>query len=447
MTGEKLKLLDTVIGSFFGFIFGKLFGFGDKSLSELLRVNKKRFAAGLFWQPVAVGYNAKNYARVLSRNSKRKSNLFVEYRSMVGLAPRHRGYYAGMPSAAAEIVDTLSEYSSFLAVFSVENRYYLLAVRNGVILADKVFASEADARAEYANFSKIPDWTAFIAPNSWGIPRAMERDLNTLLPRKTKYNLRAISRWAPAVFSIILLVLFFGGVYLIFKEPIDKIRTPKPRQLDPEIIAEYKRQVEEKNKELDAEFDIKKEEVKPLVLPYTNLPEPNARAKQCYQAIGFLMQPVTGWVQSNVVCDEQRATAEFNRKFGSLDEFYAIAADFLPGATVVEIDDDTLEVSVALPEVARSASLDERDAETVERNVISLFQVMQTKAKTGIVVDTLTNGVDTAKLNIVEVAVASKLLPMQFTKMFEDFGGFYITRCAWNAMSKTWNYEVIIYAK
>ena len=112
-----------------------------------------------------------------------------------------------------------------------------------------------------------------------------------------------------------------------------------------------------------------------------------------------------------------------------------------------EIDDNTLSVSVALPEVARIASLDERDAETVERNVVSLFQTMQHKAKTEIVVDTLTNGVDTAKLNIVEVAVASKLLPMQFTKMFEDFGGFYITRCAWNAISRTWNYEVIIYAK
>jgi len=91
--------------------------------------------------------------------------------------------------------------------------------------------------------------------------------------------------------------------------------------------------------------------------------------------------------------------------------------------------------------------LDERDAETVERNVVSLFQTMQHKAKTEIVVDTLTNGVDTAKLNIVEVAVASKLTPMQFTKMFEDYGGVYITRCAWNAISRTWNYEVIIYAK
>ena len=106
-----------------------------------------------------------------------------------------------------------------------------------------------------------------------------------------------------------------------------------------------------------------------------------------------------------------------------------------------------MSVSVALPEVERVGSLDERDPETIERNVVSLFQTMRMNAKTEIVVDTLTNGVDTVNLNIVEIAASSKLLPMQFIKMFDEFGGVYMTRCVWNAISRTWNYEVIIYAK
>lgn len=440
-------MLDTVIGAFFSFVFTKLFKIGDNTLSELLRVNKKRFAAGLFWQPVAVGYTPRNYAYVLSKNSKTRANLFVEYRSMVGLASKHKGYFAGMPSVAAEVVDALSEYSSFLAVFAIDKKYYLLAVRNGVILADKLFNTEQDARAEYAKFSKIPDWSAFIAPNSWAIPRAAERDLNVLLPRKTKYNLREITRWRGRIISIILLVLFFAGIYFLFREPIDKIRDTKPKQLSQEQIEEYNRLVEEKNKELDKQFEIKKEEVKPLVLPYSELPEPMARAKQCYQAIGFLMQPVTGWVQSSVSCDETTATAEFARKYGSLDAFYAVAGDFMPGAKVEELDDDNLRVTVSLPQVQTMESQDERDAFTVERNVVSLFQSMNIDAKTEVVVDTLTNGVETVSLNVVEVGVSSKLLPMQFTKIFEDFGGFYITRCVWNAVTRNWNYEVIIYAK
>ncbi len=421
--------------------------FAAAGRTDVLRVNKKKFAVGLFWQPVAVGYTPRNYAKILAKNSKTDANLFVEYRSMVGLAAKARGGFSGMPSAAAEIVDALSEYSSFLAVFLIDKKYYLLAVRNGVILADKLFDSDSDARAEYAKYAKIPDWSAFIAPNSWGIPRAIEKHLNLLLPRKTRYHLRPISRWPSRILSVILLVGFFALVYFIFREPIDKMREHKPVQLDPELVAEYKRQVEEKNKELDAQFEIKKEEVKPLVMPYSELPVPMARAKQCYQAIGFLMQPITGWVQTNVSCDETTATAEFTRKYGSLDAFYVMAEKFLPGVNVDELNEDTLRVNVALPEIPRAASQDENDALTVERNVISLFQSIDTDAKTNVVVDTLSNGVDTANLNIVEIEVSSKLLPMQFIKIFDDFGGVYMTRCLWNAVSRTWNYEVIIYAK
>ena len=440
-------MLDTVVGAFFSFIFGKLFKIGGNKLSDMLRVNKKRFAAGLFWQPVAVGYTPRKYAYTLAHNSKGKANLFVEYRSMVGLASKYRGYIPGMSSLAAELSDVLSEYSSFLAVFESDKKYYLLAVRNGIILADKLFNNEADARSEYAKFSKIPDWSAFIAPNSWGIPRAMEKNLGTLLPRKTKYHLRAINLWRSRILSLLLLAAFIGGIYMFFREPIEKMRTVKPITIDPELKAEYNRQIDEKNKELDQQFEIKKEEIKPLVMPYSSLPVPAAHAKQCYQAIGFLMQPITGWTQSRVVCDETKATAEFSRKYGSLDGFYRMAADFLPGATVVEIDENTLSVSVVLPEVDRVASQDESDAETIERNVISMFQTLHTDVDTEIVVDTLTNGVDTANLNIVEIAASSKLLPMQFTKMFDEFGGFYMTRCSWNAIARTWNYEVIIYAK
>ncbi len=440
-------MIDTLIGAFFSFIFGKVFKISDNTLSELLRVNKKRFAAGLFWQPVAVGYAPRKYAYALSRNSKGRANLYVEYRSMIGLAARRRGYYSGMPSVAAAIMDEMAEYSSFLAVFVADKQYYLIAVRNGVILADKLFKNEADARAEYAKFSKIPDWSVYIAPDAWGMPRAIEKDLNSLLPRNPKYKLRAINVWWPRLFSLCLFCAFLFGFYVLFNEPIEKMRNYKPKQVDTDIQQEYDRQIEEKNKELDAEFDIKKPEPKPIVFPYNSLPVPMQRAKQCYQAIGFLMQPITGWVQTNAVCDQTHATVEFNRKFGSLDGFYSMAGDFLPGATVNEINDNVLEVSVVLPEIETAASQDERDAQTVERDVISLFQTLHSDVKTEIVVDTLTNGVETAKLNIVEIATTSKILPMQFTKMFENYGGFYMTRCSWNAISRNWNYEVIIYAK
>ena len=35
----------------------------------------------------------------------------------------------------------------------------------------------------------------------------------------------------------------------------------------------------------------------------------------------------------------------------------------------------------------------------------------------------------------------------QALKIFEDFGGVYMTRCTWNVSARIWNYEVIIYVK
>ena len=81
------------------------------------------------------------------------------------------------------------------------------------------------------------------------------------------------------------------------------------------------------------------------------------------------------------------------------------------------------------------------------RDVLTVFQYGNMAADVQMVTDTLTNGVDTVKLDIVEVAATSKLTPVQFMKLFDEFGGVYMTRCTWDASTRDWNYEVIIYAK
>ena len=118
-----------------------------------------------------------------------------------------------------------------------------------------------------------------------------------------------------------------------------------------------------------------------------------------------------------------------------------------PGVLVQEQSEDFLNVQARLPKVDMYASQDERDADTIVREVTTLFQAFDTNIETNIVVDTLTNGVDVAVVNVVEIAASSKLVPMQFMKIFEDFGGVYMTSCTWDVARRIWNYEVIIYAK
>ena len=417
---------------------------------QVLTVNRKKYAAGLFWQPMAAAESSRAYARTLARNTGRRYNLFTEYRAMIGLGARSAGHRSGMPSVAAEILDAMTEYSSFLAVFAVDTRFYLIAVRNGIILNDGIIESEADARARYSELFEIPEWAALIAPGAWGMPRAIERNLDELVGRVFAHaTLRPIGRLAAGTFTLAIIGIILLGLLYLFRAPVAQMFTPrKPiAQIDPELAAEYHRQIEEKNRELDAQFDIVRHEPEPLVMPYDNLPDRNARADACYRAIGFLMQPIAGWSQTAAECGETHASANFRRGFGTLGEFYNVATRLMPASFVTEQNDNELSVRATLPHVQTVASIDERDAETVLRDITTAFQSMDAEITSQIVTDYITNGVDTAQLSIVEIAAESKLTPMSFMKIFDDFGGVYMTRCVWDAALRTWNYEVIIYAK
>ncbi len=416
---------------------------------QVITINRKKYAVGLFWQPTGAGYVARTYARALARSVDKKLNLYTEYRGMVGLGARRAGHRSGMDSAAAAVTDALGEYSSFLAVFGIDKYFYLVAVRNGVILEDKLFTSESDARAEYFKLSEIPDWGALFAPAPWGMPRAVERNLSDLIVRAVRAPLRPISRVGAGLVSGVLIIVFVIGSMWFFRDPLEQMATTSElSNISPELAAEFEKQVQEKNKELDAVFEIEKPALPgPIVLPYEYLPDPMARAQVCYQAMGFLMQPITGWSQTNVECGETHAIAQFSRDYGTLDDFYMMATELMPASFVQQQSDNALTVRAKLPDVPTYASIDERDVETVLRAVMTAFQGIDTPADAAMVVDTLTNGVDTVYLNVVEVAAESKLVPTQFMQIFDDFGGVYMTRCAWNASARTWNYEVIIYAK
>lgn len=416
---------------------------------QVITLNKKKYAVGLFWQPTGAGYVARSYARTLARSVDKKLNLFTEYRGMVGLGARRAGHRSGMDSAAAAVIDALGEFSSFLAVFAVDKKFYLVAVRNGIILEDKLFEREEDARSEYFKLSEIPDWAALFAPAPWGMPRAVERNLSDLTIRAVRAQLRPISRAWGVIASVLLIVAFVVSSIWFFREPLQQMNAASEiSEMDSELVAEYEKQVEEKNKELDAAFEIEKAPApEPIVLPYEYLPDPMERAQVCYQAMGFLMQPITGWNQTSVECGESYATVRFVRDYGTLDDFYMMATELMPASFVQQESEKSLTVRAKLPDVSTYASIDERDVETVLRAVMTAFQGIDTPADAQMVVDTLTNGVDTIYLNVVEVAAESKLIPTEFMQIFDDFGGVYMTKCVWNASSRTWNYEVIIYAK
>jgi len=416
-------------------------------MKQVIIVNRRKYATGLFWQPVNVGVTPYLYARQLVAKSDKKYTLLTEYKSMIGLAEARDGVHSGMSCIAAEIMDALHEFASFLGVFHVDTRFYLIAVRNGVIIRDILVEKESEARKIYAELSNMPDWGGLFAPSSWGMPRSQEKFLQDIVKNNSVARLRQISivkSLAPSV--VLVLVALAVGLYFLYSPLFKSVKKSNSVTLDPQLAAEYQKQLEEKNKELDEKFEV------PVVkssieYPYDKLPDVIERANLCYKATAFVMQPVMGWEQKNTVCDGEYVSVVFNRRFGTLNDFYLIGGDLMPGGIVQQVSENEMRVRVKLPELEVGPSVDERDQETLLRDVVSVFQQANLKASVKASNEVIRNNKEKEAVKFVEIDANSKLIPSEFMQIFDGFDGVYMRSANWDARSRMWGYKVIIYTK
>ena len=119
----------------------------------------------------------------------------------------------------------------------------------------------------------------------------------------------------------------------------------------------------------------------------------------------------------------------------------------MPGAMVQQISEDEIVVRVKLPELRTSFSIDERDQTTLMRDVTTIFQQSNINANIQGVVDTVSTASGTENVYVTEIGVASKLIPTEFMRAFDEFNGVYMPSVTWRAGTKMWNYEVVIYSK
>lgn len=411
---------------------------------QVITINRKKYATGLFWQPVMPGVTPYIYARQLIAKSKKKYTLLTEYKSMIGLSDGRDGVRHGMTALAAEIANSLAEFVSFLGVFQAEGGFYLIAVRNGVIIRDSFVQTEHDARKMYVELSNMPDWGGLFAPASWGMPRSKEKFLTELVHGSAVAKLRQISIVKTLAPSMVLVGVFVILGLIFIYAPLLTSSKKDSVKLNQELLAEYQRQIEEKNEELDKKFEIEKTEKK---YPYSNLPDMMERALLCYKAIAFVMQPVGGWTQRTAECGAEYVTVSFHREFGTLNEFYDAGSEIMPGGIMTQVSDNDISVRVKLPKLELRKSIDERDQETVMRDLVSLFQRVQFRADIRTVNESIRFGIKTETINVINVTYSSKMIPMEFVHVFDGFGGVYVKSISWDASTKVWNYNVLIYTK
>ena len=413
-------------------------------MKQVMIINRKKYATGLFWQPVDPLVTPFVYARQISAKSNNKYNLLTEYKSMVGLADSRDGARAGMSVGASAVMGAFSEFISFLGVFQIGNNYYLIATRNGVIIRDILLETEGEARKMYAELSNMPDWGGLFAPSAWGMPRSQEKILSEIIKKDSGTKLRQMSLVKSVLPSVIVVVIFFIIAGLFYSPLFKSKPVPNTAALNKELAAEYQRQLQAKNEELNKKFKAEKKDVE---YPYEKLPYVMDRARICYKAIGFMMQPVMGWNQKNIDCGPEYVSGVFVRDFGTVNDFYVIGADLMPGGIVNQKSENDVSVRVKLPKLPTHKSIDDREQEIVMRDIVSIFQQVNMKANIKPVNTSIKTGLSKEMLNIIEITASSKLIPMEFMRIFDGFDGVYMSSVDWDSDSKNWSYKVLVYTK
>ena len=417
--------------------------------SQVINIERKRYAVGLFWQPIASGQNARGVAvRRLARFITGTIKYFVEYRSMIGLGWRTLGHRRRMPSAAAEVMDAFADYNSFLAAFSVRQGFYIVAARNGIIIQDKLFRDEESAKSEYEQLAALPDWGLLVAPGGWSVARAEERSLPDVVSGATKYYLKPVSKVGSIILSIVTIAALLVGLGYLFQEPLKHLVKPKLHKVEIDEVARaaYQKKLAARDAALVSTRILPV--AKPVVvMPYDDIPDLSARARQCFDAITFLMQVIPGWNQTDAECHEDRAAVQLNRRFGVMTDVYDFVYDRMPGVEIVENSDSDMVLIMELDGLSGISRVAEEDADTVIRTVNSIFQLMGHDVDVRRSIETVRGAGNMISVDVVLVNASTALQPPEFVKIFENYDAVRLSAVRWNAASRKWNYEVKIYVK
>ena len=391
-------------------------------------------------------------AAKIARITKVRASLFVQFAGMLGLASRWAGVRAGTPVAAPEVIESFGE-NTFLAAFSVREGIWLLAVRGGIIIRDKIFSDIAAAQTEYASLIEMPDWAVLAAPTEWNAPSAVERKLADIISGNKKYYLSNISNLPGYILTALVLTAALFAGYHFFREPLKKLFAPRPQQMkiDPKLAEEYRKKLEE----IDAPKPKAPKKIS-VRIPYEHLPKLEEKATQCWHAIAFLSQPIPGWAVDSVACKDGEASAHLLRSFGTIGDLYDAVIRLMPGVVV----DETFGNDVILNARLRSLPTHRRPPEHTSDEIMTAVQSVFQRINQDVefrrelvdldIPETGENEIlDTHRVDVpaVRIETKSKLSPLEFIKIMDGISSVEMPLIKWDNQNRDWIYEAVIYVK
>jgi len=447
-----------------------------QTIRQVITVDKKTYATGLFWQPLSVGRRQDIIIRQTARSligGAQFHCLKTTGAAQFGLGFSSKGHKKNQFVAAASIADALRDKPSSLCAFKVPEGWWLIVIRNGLILPedDFLFEKEDDAKESFKKLMSLPDWGYKIAPNDWHLDNTTEMTASQLFEKGRPIRLMDLAKK-----SILKLLLILAGVLLVsaylFQDTVLRLLLPpppkptrpvvriKPKTQTNPALAKYGKPkapaIKQDNKTVSA---IKKVIPKapaitftPPPAPWTKIQNPKQFANACELAIKFFNQPVPGWKLSSVVCNSTEIKADFRRKEKGILAMMLKASDALFKSTEFEIEKrgDTATATLKMLPIGLENIPPAEKKETIINRFINFSQRTGFAIKTTYVKDTIKhpkNVMVSTDFSFVNFEFSSKIDIKEWANMLYTLGAIEWREIKWNHDNKEWEAEGRVYER
>ncbi len=419
-----------------------------------ITIGRVGYAVGLLWQPLQNPEDALPEIREAIESDPEADLYCLRSTStpQYGIGKKVMGHQAGEPSAAAAVASALSDYTSVAAVFPVKEGWWLVAIRNDLILSeeDLLFTSEQEAQNAFYSLLSLPDWDLKIAPQEWMIDKAKQMPLENIIKKSgTKSRLMEIGAtkktqiltFIAIFFVIVLIIMIWLAISLwqsVFTE--EKIEAmPIPEVIQPV------EPVPEKPK------------------PWEKVHDMYVFSNKCWNNSYQLATMVfPGWQMGGITCTPEGLTTGWSKSWnpgGRIAWLKAALNEYKMSRVNVQLSEDGGSATGQLPfsgipTIASVPVLSEnqlRDELTDIKQATNLNLSFSRQT----ILDPPDNADGTKPVNQQEyvfysLSITSPYPPSTWMPFFEKFPGFQLTTINFNpgldAQDK-WKYEGRIYAK
>ena len=421
---------------------------------DVIFINRKEYAVGLFWQPLQDPDDPIPEIRETMESDSDAClyTLYTEGRApQYGVGRASHGHKEGQIAAASSVLSALSEKSSFVGVFEVKEGWWFVAARNDLVLPeeDVLYRTEEEAKDAFYSMMAVPDWGFKIAPDTWHIDGTQEMDLSELFKNATPSRLQGISASrstkvliAMALLLFAIVALIVAGVFLLIETEDKPSVDITPVSLQAEIVPVVPKLEEEK--------------------PWEKLVSAEPFLETCWNySYQLKAMQIPGWGLQQIVCTHEGLKTGWNKTWGQggrVAWFQKGMEEYGFKDVVIEVDDSATSATatVKFENLPLKPSHPTLSLKKLQRELTDISQAMNFPISmspgevTGQAQSNNPNQ-EPPRYRYLSFSFSSNMDPPAWEAFFDKFTALEIVKVEYNpnsdALSNNWSYEGRIYEK